>query len=112
MLGHLVNWKEHSYEYAWRGWLSDRARKPVKALPSILSWGVWISQKKDIFQDTPSSLEAIVSESVGILSHYPQEKDGKPVQIIQQEVIDKTYPWFFFMGLIRGNPKYVGQGGV
>ena len=70
-VGSVVYWQGNSYEDAWRGWLSDRVHKPIKGLPSILSWGVWIGRNKAIFQDAPSSLELIATQSVIILAHYP-----------------------------------------
>jgi ribonuclease HI len=42
--------------------------------------------------------EILASQGLGILSHFPQEKDTPVVCIVQVESIDFSRPWDFFDG--------------
>lgn len=53
----------------------------------------------------------IAVQGEGILSHFPQEKDGVVIRQVQEEEVDKSYPWGFFDGAARGDPIACGGEG-
>jgi hypothetical protein len=73
-LGLQCTWNEISLERAWKTWLNQRDYKDVKYLPLLIIWGVWLARNSLIFQEKPTVPEVTTTQSLAILSYYPQEK--------------------------------------
>jgi ribonuclease HI len=98
-------------EGVFHWWVSDRATKRIRELPCIITWGVWIVRNKAIFQGLTTTPETVASQSLGILSFFPQGRCGLRVRNLQFEEIDHTRPWGFFDGASQGEPYLCGGGG-
>jgi len=86
---------------------------PYKALPSIISWGVWIARNSTILQYKLASLDLIASNGLGIIYFFPQEEGTTAIRFIYEEVVDRQHPWFFFRwSIIRWPYVPWGWGGV
>jgi hypothetical protein len=78
----------------------------------IISWGIWLSRNKSIFQDVVLEPSIITTKAIGILSHFPRENDGVAIWHIQVEEVDKSYPWGYFDGVAQGDLMSCIGGGV
>lgn len=76
MLGCNLQWHGQNFEEALHSLMLNRATKPYKHLPFIVSSGVWLTRNKAIFQDDISVPPIVVAQAIGILSHFPQIKEG------------------------------------
>jgi hypothetical protein len=65
------DWDEISLELAWKAWIRDPSHKELKALPLLISWGIWLARNAIIFKEKASIPEAIAAQSLSILSHFP-----------------------------------------
>jgi ribonuclease HI len=91
-------WRGPSLEQAWKDWLQVPKFKKIKALPLLVSWGIWLARNSTIFKDKASIPEIIAAQGLSILSHFPQEKDIPAICINLPELIDSSNPWAYFDG--------------
>jgi hypothetical protein len=47
-------WIGDSLEMAWKNWTGDPRNKEIKALPLLLSWGIWLARNAKIFKEKAS----------------------------------------------------------
>jgi hypothetical protein len=64
-------WNGDTLEMAWKNWSRDPRNKEIKALPLLISWGIWLARNAEIFKEKSSIPEVIVAQSLSILSHFP-----------------------------------------
>ena len=64
-------WPGPNFMETFRLWFVERAYLPYKALPCIISWGVWLAINKTIFQDLRIPLEVIVANILDVFQHFP-----------------------------------------
>jgi hypothetical protein len=96
-------------ELAWKNWSRDPRNKELKALPILISWGIWLAWNATIFKETTSILEVIATQILSILSHFPQKKEAPSLRVRQQEDIDTLKPRDFFDGSSQNS---IYRGGV
>jgi hypothetical protein len=96
-------------EQAWKASIHDPRFKELKSLPLIISWGIWLARDAAIFKDKASLLERIIAQSLTILSHFPQSKEGPTLQLKQTESINKSKPWAYFN---QASQNHTWEGGI
>jgi hypothetical protein len=110
-LGTTARWEGDSVEQALQSWISSSDTTPIKSLPLISAWGIWLARNHAIFDDLePSSslLCYIFPVYPGILPSIlspPPSKIPSPYS-----PIDPSLPWDFFDGVAQGSPSF-GAGG-
>lgn len=73
------NWNGPTIGEALISWCNNRATKSIRALPLIISWGIWLVRNKMIFQDSRIEPALVAAQSMGILAHFPQiDEQGAP----------------------------------
>lgn len=95
----------------WRtfqSWVQNRTYCQAKALSLIIYWGIWFTKNNALFQDKSIIPKVVASQSLGILSQFPQEKEGGSLWNITEEVINKNFPWGLFDGAAQGSPTKCG----
>jgi hypothetical protein len=98
LLRQQCEWNGPTLESTWENWLQDASHKNLKALPLIISWGVWLARNLAIFQEKASVAELVVAQSLSILEHFPQEKNAPSIRVSQPATIDPSIAWDFFDG--------------
>jgi hypothetical protein len=91
------SWIGPSLEQAWQDWWSTRNYRGFRALPLLVIWGVWIARNSLIFKGVSLVPEITVAKSISILSSLSTYVERVKTRQFQEEVIDKTKPWGFFM---------------
>ena len=94
-----INWQGQSAEDALRLWMLNQTTNPFKYLPLIISYGVWITRKNAIFQEALTTPPIVVAQAIGILAHFPQEKEEVGIRVIHLEEIDPSKLWGYFVGV-------------
>ena len=83
-----------------------------RALPLIITWGIWIARNRLIFDDKWTEPDIVAAQCIGTLQHFPQLKNTKPKRRVGVLELDKSIPWAFFDGPAQGNPLICGGGGI
>jgi len=99
-------------ELALRIWISVRDTVNIRALPCIITWGIWMARNKIIFEDKWTEPDIVAAQCMGILQAFPQVNPKQNPRNIGDLVIDKSIPWAFFDGAAQGNPLICGGGGI
>jgi hypothetical protein len=74
-----------------------------QSLPLLVIWGVCLARNSFIFNEKSMVPEGRLSQSLVILSSFPQESGTIKLRNIQEEDIDITRPWGFFDGASQFN---------
>ena len=69
-LGQHVSWVGDSLEGDFLRWWRMGATKALRALPLIISWGVWLAKNDVIFNDLIKVPTEIAIKVMGITDHY------------------------------------------
>jgi hypothetical protein len=96
-LQRYCKWQGQTIEEAWKQWLQDPKNNNIKSLPLLINWGVWLSRNSSIFKEKSSIPELIAAQSLSILSHFPQGKDGSTIRQVTKESVDHSRSWAFLM---------------
>lgn len=107
ILNYPLQWQGRDVQDDLRSWSSKKDTKHFHAMPLILSWGMWIYHTKFLSQDGKSTPPLISTQAIGVLSHFPKDKDSVDERMIQLEGIDHSNPWVFFMARLIGIAVYV-----
>jgi hypothetical protein len=98
LLRQQCGWNGPTLEATWGNWLQNTSHKNLKALPLLISRGVWMARNSAIFLDKASVAELVATKSLSILEHFPHEKNEPGIRASQPAPIDPTLPWDFFDG--------------
>jgi hypothetical protein len=52
-------------------YLHEASHKTLKALPLIISWGVWLTRNRAIFHEKYMVAKLVAAKSLSILEHFP-----------------------------------------
>jgi hypothetical protein len=111
VMGSSYSWQGTSIEEAWKSWVQNPRNKRIKALPLLITWGIWIARNSVIFKSKDSLPDIIVAKSLAILAHFPQEKVLPPPRHVHGR---KNKPeldlGIFSMGLPKTSESTVGVG--
>ena len=110
--GKPFDWEGETVELALGKWMADRSLKTFDSLPTVVSWGIWIHQNRNIFEDRVSTPQLVASNSGAIANHFMTTQKPPRNRILVQEVIDKSYPCGYFDGVAQGDPTLCGAGAV
>jgi len=108
----VARWDGDTMDLALFAWSSDGRTSKIRALPLIISWGIWVVRNRYIFEEKWTAPEAVAAQCIGILQHFPQESASKPRRTVGPLVLDQTKPWAFFDGAAQGTPSTCGGGGI
>jgi len=97
-LNKQLNWEGLSLLEAFSSWCANRCNYTYRALPCIISWGIWLARNKIIFQDNRSSPATVAAHGVAIMSHFTQHIQTRQARIVRVEDIDIGRPWGYFDG--------------
>lgn len=112
MLASSYSWQGTSIEEAWKFWVQNPSNKRIKALPRIITRGIWIARNSAIFKSKDSIPNIVVAKSLAILAHFPQEKVSRPPRNVMEEQVNQNRPWDFFDGASKDLGVRCGGGGV
>jgi len=84
--------------------------KRIKALPLLITWGIWIARNSVIFKEKYSLPDIIVAKSLFVLAHFPQEKVLPSPKYVMEKRINQTRPWDFFDGPSKDLGVYCAGG--
>lgn len=101
-------WQGDNLDDTFQSWVQNRTYCQAKALSLIIYWGIWFTKNNALFQDKSIIPKVVASQSLGILSQFPQEKEGGSLRNITEEVINKNFPWGLFDGAAQGSPTKCG----
>ena len=93
-------------------WWRSEATKAYRAIPFIISWGLWIANNDSIFKDIPKTPFEIAIKVVGIAEHFLDLVPQVRFRPILQENINHDMHWGFFNGDVGGDPIRCGGGMV
>jgi hypothetical protein len=98
LLRQQCEWNGPTLETTWESWLLEASHKNLKALPLIISWGVWLARNRAIFQEKATVAELVAAKSLSILEHFPQEKNAPSIRVSLPASIDHSIAWAYFDG--------------
>lgn len=99
LLNLQADWGVTSLDDAFSTWWMSEATKDYRAIPFIISWGIWITRNDLIFKDITKTSSEIAIKAVGIADHFLDLLPKVRFRPILQENINFDMPWFFLMGL-------------
>ena len=105
-------WSGGDMKSALHLWIMDRNNEKYRALPLIITWGIWGARNRFIFDDRWTEPDIVAAHCVGTLQHFPQVTNSKPKRNVGILEIDRSIPWAFFDGAAQGNPQICGGGGL
>jgi len=103
-----THWNGGSMELTHKDWISDRDTARFRALPCILTWGIWIARNRYIFKNKWTEPDVVVVNSMGILQAFPQVSQNLTMCFVEALELDKSIPWAFFDGAAQGTPMRCG----
>jgi ribonuclease HI len=103
-------WEGRDLDHSWFTWWKTRAFKHLRALPLLVTWGVWLARNSFIFKGTPHSPEITAAKSVTLLPSFLSQSPRPSPSQPQGVVIDSASPWGFFDGASQQN--ICGGGGL
>ena len=93
-------WKGDSIDDGFSSCFNDAQNPNFKALPVIVSWGIWLSRNAIIFQEKFTLLEIVARNSVAILGFYPVTGRMRGLKMICPEEIDRGRPYELIIGFV------------
>lgn len=99
---------DHSFSTWWR----SESTKAYRAIPFIISWGLWITRNDSIFKDITNTPSEIAIKDVGIAEDFIDLVPKVRYRSIVQEIINHDIPWGFFEGVVGEEPVHYGGGAV
>jgi hypothetical protein len=89
-------WIQDSIEECFAVWFINRELKQLRVLPYLVLWGIWLACNSSLFEDKYVPSFRTVAQCLGLLSFYKIPSVNKPLRIVGEPRIDKSFPWSFF----------------
>ena len=105
-------WKRDLVEFGPKERSANEELKEMRYFPLIVSWGIWLARNSIYIEGNFVQPIKCALESIGILSHFPQENVKIKFRQVTKEDINKSRPWGYFDGATNGNPKRCGARGL
>jgi len=70
--------------------------KEIRALPILVSWGIWLIRNEVVFENHSSPLQKISQEVHGLFPFYKQISKLKAQRVLRNITINRDYPWGFY----------------
>lgn len=104
----LGPWQGGSLGDVFSKWYHDGRHTKHRALPVIVSWGIWLARNARIYQDKFTHPEVVAANCVAIMGSYPMNGRSRGTRMLFRQVIDRGRPWVFFDGALQGQPVSCG----
>jgi len=72
--------------------------KEIRALPILVSWGIWLIRNEVVFENHSSPSQKISQEVHELLPFYKHISKLKAKMVLRNITINRDYPWGFFYG--------------
>jgi hypothetical protein len=86
-------------------WIIDGAIGSIKALPSYVILGIWLTQNISIFEDKEENVERLVHQlRLSFGERRKSLKQARP-RFLHAPYIDQSFLWGYFDGVCQGVPR-------
>ena len=75
----------------------------MTTLPLLVTWGIWLARKNNVFNDKICTSTITASLACGIVQDFPSHIRVSKQREVLTLNIDNTSPWVFFDGASQNN---------
>jgi hypothetical protein len=82
-------------------WFLRKELEELRVVPYLVMWGIWLARNSSLFNEKYIPTLQVTTQAVSLLPFYKETIKKKTIRILGNLQVDKSYPWGFFMGLVK-----------